>query len=224
MSRKHTLRSQSGFTLVEIILVLAISSTMLTIAFVGQRQLRSRAQFDAAIEKVVSSISNAQNQATAGVNTQGSGDGLAAGMCPTGPSPTVANPVVFAGTTWTIDGKASAPSVATISIDYYKAIPGLSPASACIFDSQSIGLPSDVSLVGAAARRVAGLVFMRTNNGSLDVCPLQLPTVPAFQAQSRQAFVGSACPNAALTFTLQDTEGHISDIQVDPSGLAKRLN
>ena len=66
---------QHGFTLIEVILVVAISGALLMIAFAGQGQLRAQAQFDAAVNKVVSTIPYAHNQANAGVNLTGNGNG-----------------------------------------------------------------------------------------------------------------------------------------------------
>jgi prepilin-type N-terminal cleavage/methylation domain-containing protein len=64
----------SGFTLIEIILVVSISSLLIIIAFVGQRQLREQARFDAAINKVLQEISYARNYALSNVNEIGSGN------------------------------------------------------------------------------------------------------------------------------------------------------
>lgn len=227
MARIHSLNSEAGFTLIEIMLVTAISASLATIVFLGQRELRSRAQFDAAVEKVVSSISSAQTQATAGVNIIGSGNGLAAGKCRTGPPPSLANPVVFAGTSWTVDGTGANTA---FTIDFYKAIPGLPgsrPSAACVFDSNAIGLPTGVQISAPAANvnKVSGILFVRTNSGGLDVCPAApKPSANAFENSARKFFEDAACVNGTLSLTLKDADGHTSDIRVEASGLARRLN
>jgi prepilin-type N-terminal cleavage/methylation domain-containing protein len=66
--------NNAGFTLVEIILVMAISGLLLVIALVGQHQLQARSRFDAAIDKTLQNLAYARNEASAGVNTFGTGN------------------------------------------------------------------------------------------------------------------------------------------------------
>jgi prepilin-type N-terminal cleavage/methylation domain-containing protein len=227
MARIHIFKSESGFTLIELIVVMAISASLVSIAFIGQRSLRSQAQFDSAVEKVVSSVSSAQTQAVAGVNILGAGDGLAAGNCPTGPPPSTANPVVFAGTSWTADDQTG---TVVFTIDSYKAIPGLlpfQPSASCVFYSQAIALPTGVQISApfASVGNVSGMLFVRTNSGSLDVCPAApKPNANAFENNARQSFENATCVNGTLSLTLKDLDGHTSDIRIDASGLARRLN
>jgi prepilin-type N-terminal cleavage/methylation domain-containing protein len=65
---------QSGFTLIEIIIVMAISAGLFLIIFAGQKQLRERTRFDAAINETVQQIAYTRNYALAGVNPYGNGD------------------------------------------------------------------------------------------------------------------------------------------------------
>jgi|GEM_PF-2930935 len=228
MARIHTFKSESGFTLVEIILVMAISASLASIAFIGQRALRSRAQFDSNIEKLVSSVSSAQTQAVAGVNSTNLGTiGTGVDKCAGGPGPSVANPVVFAGTSWTVDSTGAS---VVFTIDSYKAIPGLPgspPPAACVFTSQAIGLPAGVQVSAPAASvgQVSGMLFVRTSSGLLDVCPAAIKSsANAFQNTARQSFENATCVNGTLNLTLKDLDGHTADIRVDASGLARRLN
>jgi hypothetical protein len=151
----------------------------------------------------VATVSDAHNQATAGVNIVGSGDGVTA-ACPGGGAP---GTFVFAGIAWTADsGLPGSP----IKMDYYKASPGV---SACIFQTQELGLPAPLTV--ATGGRV---LFVRNSTGGLNVCPVNLATnvVPSFQ--------NGACASGSLALTLSDTDGHTSQVTIDPSGLARRQN
>jgi prepilin-type N-terminal cleavage/methylation domain-containing protein len=226
MARLHILKSESGFTLVELIIVMAISGSLLSIAFVGQRALRSRAQFDATVEKVVSTVSSARTQAVAGVNISSTATvGTGVDKCVGGQPLSTVNPVVFAGTSWTID---STGSNTVFTIDSYKARPGLaSPADACVFDTEAIGLPTDVQLSAPAANvgKISGMLFVRTNTGGLEVCPAAARgSSNAYENNVRNFFQNATCANGALSLTLKDLDGHTADIRIDTSGLAQRLN
>src|SRR6266568_2530142 len=114
-------RGQAGFTLIEVIIVMAISSLVIVIAFIGQRGVRSRAEFDAAVNKLVATIADARNEATSGVNVVGSGDGTM--KCPGGPNPgtTADARYTFAGTAWSADNSMTGK---IIKLDYYEAFYG----------------------------------------------------------------------------------------------------
>lgn len=205
----------AGFTLVEIVIVVAISSALLVIVLAGQRGLRSRAQFDAAVNKMVSTVGDANTQASAGVNIIGSGDGT--NRCSGGP----AGQYVFAGMVWTADN--SLPG-SPIKHDYYKVGPvkadGPEPGVvACIFDTRPVSLPAPVT-VNAPGGRV---LMLRNNNGSLDVCQANNPTAnpaPSFQAGACVA----PFARGTLTLNLSDTDGHVSQVLIEQSGLARRQN
>ena len=59
---------QSGFTLIEVTLTLAISGLLILIAIVGQVQLRRRAQFSDAVERVKSNLNITRSEANTTVN------------------------------------------------------------------------------------------------------------------------------------------------------------
>ncbi|HSH31077.1 MAG TPA: prepilin-type N-terminal cleavage/methylation domain-containing protein, partial [Candidatus Saccharimonadales bacterium] len=59
---------QSGFTLIETVIVLAISGALVTIALSGQSQLRENSQFSDAIEKVKNNLVLVKNEANTTVN------------------------------------------------------------------------------------------------------------------------------------------------------------
>ncbi len=202
-------RSESGFSLIELILAMAISSSLAVIAFQGQRALRSQADFDSSINKVVSTINDARNEATAGVNIIGTGDGSAGagGGC----AASTPGKTIFRGTSWTFDNTVGSP----IKIDYYKSTPGT--ADVCSFQTQSYLAGGGLSMkVGATPK--GRVLFVRTDTGALDVCPSTglVSVLPVFKAGS--------CANASVTFSFTDTDGHKSQVLVDGSGLAKRLN
>lgn len=67
------LKSQSGFTLIEIMLTLAIASLLAATAFAGQASFRARAQFLDAVERTRNNLVDLENQSTTGFNTGASG-------------------------------------------------------------------------------------------------------------------------------------------------------
>lgn len=66
-------RNHAGFTLIEVIISLAIAATLIPIVIAGQRQIRERAQFLDSIERVDQAIRNVKNEANTTVNTSGNG-------------------------------------------------------------------------------------------------------------------------------------------------------
>ncbi|HSX48151.1 MAG TPA: prepilin-type N-terminal cleavage/methylation domain-containing protein [Candidatus Nanoarchaeia archaeon] len=61
-------KSQSGFTLIEIMLTMAIAALLAATAFAGQGSFRARAQFLDAVERARNDLVNYENQATTGKN------------------------------------------------------------------------------------------------------------------------------------------------------------
>jgi prepilin-type N-terminal cleavage/methylation domain-containing protein len=205
---------QAGFSLIELILVMAITSSLVVIAFVGQRGLRARAQFDADVDKVVANVAQARNEATAGVNVVGDGVGNPSSGCGGGTG------YIFAGLALTAD---NANPGGVFKVDYYEAGPtsagGPAPSNACVFDSRTISLPSSLLVSGTGSR----VLFVRTKNGGLAVCPvsdLAKDVLPAFEAGACTVGLGSL----PYLLTLTDSDGHSSQLNIDSSGLAKRLN
>ena len=199
---------QTGFTLIEVILVMAISSSLLLVAFVGQGQLRAQAQFDAAVNKLISSIADAHNEATSGVNVVGTGDGTTA--CPT----SVGTDFVFAGVAWVATGPGD------LRMDYYKAIPqSASSADSCIFTNQKISIPAPILVNIASAPSLQGgrEIFVRKDNGGLDVCP-----IPNNTTNVADIFRAGACAEGTLVLTITDGTGRKGQVTIDKSGLAQR--
>jgi prepilin-type N-terminal cleavage/methylation domain-containing protein len=202
------LRRQAGFTLIELIVTMAIASTLSVIAFAGQQQLRARAQFDAAVNLVVSSVNAAQNESRSGVNVTGTGTGVTA--CAGGPAASNTFPFrqyVFAGTEWR--ASTAAPN---ITMRYYEALPG---NTACIFRTKTFAPPVSLSIVAPAGG--ARALFIRNDAGGVRVCTvnnLTTDVVPLFR--------GNPCSNAAMTLTVQGPRGDRANITIDPSGLARR--
>ena len=214
-----SISKQSGYTLIELMLVLAISGSLLGVAFISQRSLRSQAAFDATINKVVATIADAHNQATAGINTQGDGNGAIPCVGPPAP----ANRYVFAGVSW---NAVDLPAGAQFSIDYYKS---LRPGAACTFQSsQNINLPSNVNItlsLGGPAGGTQRVLFVRDAAGGTSVCldtqALAVTVLPSFSSGTCTV---PATGGAAISLYFSDTDNHKSQIQIDPSGLAKRIN
>jgi prepilin-type N-terminal cleavage/methylation domain-containing protein len=150
---------QAGFTLIELILVMAISSSLLMIAFVGQGQLRAQAQFDSAVNKIVSSVAAAHTEAASAINLAGTGDGTI------GCGAAAAQDYVYGGIAWVATGSGD------ISMEYYKVIPLSGQASeSCIFATQKVGLPTavQINISNPATAQGGRELFVRRDNGGLD--------------------------------------------------------
>jgi type II secretory pathway pseudopilin PulG len=223
--------SESAFTLIEVVLVTAISSLLLIVALLGQAALHKQALFDAGVNRIESAIADAKSQSTAGINLQGNGDGSQ--RCPGGGS----DPFVFAGTMLSVDSTAP---LSPVRITYYEAQepkPGTLGTVACEISSmaQSVeaGVPDlSVSLVKPAAPKGA-LLLIRTLTGGLAVCyatDLSAGNIyPAFAAggctggvPAVSSLPAAPAPANALDILLQDSEGRSSHIIIDQSGLPRR--
>lgn len=68
MGNKYHKITSAGFTLIEVTLVLAISSALAVILFLGFRQSRSQNQFRDAVERVVTRLEQVKNEANSTVN------------------------------------------------------------------------------------------------------------------------------------------------------------
>jgi prepilin-type N-terminal cleavage/methylation domain-containing protein len=221
---------EQGFTLIEIVLVLAITGLLFVVAFQGQSQLRYQALFDSSVSKMVQDIAQTRNEATAGVNTTGTGTGAYAGGGGCG-----AGDYVFAGTSWTADSHVSASRIATFTVDFYNAAidksndpQGVLTGVACKFKSETLTMPSDVMVNSTLvlAKRGVRVLFVRSVTGDLVTCSeasMTASVLPTFGAGACTA-PDTAIPAAGLTFSVKDVDGRTSQVLMDPSGLAKRLN
>lgn len=73
-------RAQSGFTLIEITIVMAISSGLAVIALVGFTSLRDQAQFSASVEQFTQSLLSRRQEALTMVKLSGGGDNCTAAV------------------------------------------------------------------------------------------------------------------------------------------------
>lgn len=213
----------SGFTLIEVVLVMALSSLLLMAVFAGQSQLRSQAQFDADIDKVVASIDYARNQASSGVNLTGNGDGMSGCAGAQGQT-------IFAGTVWQISN-SFLPNAMT-EVKYYKANPGVGGAgiAACVFQSQLISVPfSDISLSNSSPSS-QGLIYAKTPTGGTIACNLSdasdtsLEVLETFETGACAGGATDLDPSGTVTLNLTNSWQQTGAIQIDASGLAKRIN
>lgn len=74
----------AGFTLIEIVLVMAISGMLFVIAFAGQRQLRDQARFNESVTNIIQQISYARNYSGSHVNEVGGGNSTVGVIAGTG--------------------------------------------------------------------------------------------------------------------------------------------
>jgi Tfp pilus assembly protein FimT len=233
-NRLKNLSDTGGFTLVEITLVLAITSSMIAIAFTGQHALEERASFDAAINSTLQDLSYARTDALANVNLVGS---------QTGPGDTLhsysGGPVEVSGTAFSFDTTRTGGDLGALDTIYaiynsgddltaYTDNPyGNSPA--CDDPGQATdcagheeyfsALPtSDYTLkkVGGGVLTGAEVLFINTDNG-LKVCT----------AYTNTATYANDCSSSAGTIdlVLTNLDGYSSTIEINgSSGIAKRVN
>jgi prepilin-type N-terminal cleavage/methylation domain-containing protein len=216
---------QSGFTLIEVVIVFAITGMLILIAFTGQDAIRQRAQFDSAVNQLVATVAEAKTDAMAGYNNVDTGATSGQGLGGTCPGGHAGDPNVFAGTVWSAD---SVGGVAVVTIDYYKAetdsvtknLDGVS----CRFDSTSVTVPYQVD-VSDGAQPGGRIVFARNDTGNLVVC--QITNMGGYPGSATNVF-GDPSANCVqpgpLAMKFFDTGGHSADVQIDDSGLARRLN
>lgn len=207
-------KAQSGFTLIEIIFVLAISSAMFISILAGERFIRSRAQFDAAINRAIASANEARSMANSVVNAQG--DGTGAQRCPQPGAPNgngtfPYSQYIFAGTEWIASRTAP-----MLRINSWKAIPGT--AWSCTFKTTQVDVLDGV-YVSSPGPQGGRVLFLRNDNGTMTTCFM---TDTATSAAT--SFANGSCPNALTTqdFTLTDNNGHAATITIDSSGIARR--
>ncbi|HEY6737130.1 MAG TPA: prepilin-type N-terminal cleavage/methylation domain-containing protein [Candidatus Saccharimonadia bacterium] len=205
-------RAQSGFTLIEIIFVLALSSLMFVAVLAGERYLRSRTQFDANVNRVVASETEARNRAASVRNTAGDGTGTAkcGGAAPNASGVFPYREYIFAGTEWVASGTSP-----MITIRSWKALPG---SFACSFDSEVVAIPSN-TVASAPAPNGGRVLFIRDDFGRVRTCFLTDVTTDV-----SATFAGGACPTnlTGLTVSVADNESHTADVVIDASGLARR--
>jgi prepilin-type N-terminal cleavage/methylation domain-containing protein len=220
-------RNAAGFSLIELIVAVTISSALIGVAFAGQGQLRGRAQFDASVEKIVGSINDAHNESTAGVNTLGGGNGKAAGTPCTA---TVGEKLLYAGTTWSAVDVAAG---STFTLNYYAVKVGVvtntrSALPPCLFDTKQIGVGSSLRVNAAvlpALNRNTNLLFLRDDLGGLSVCKSNGALGPAMSSiQAGVCVLPVASGTISMTLTDNNFSGFKSVVQVDASGLAQRIN
>ena len=203
-----SIRKNKGFTLIEIILVIAITSSLVLVAFVGQGRLRGQAQFDAAVNKVIATIADAHNEASAAVNFNGAGNGIS--DCNNGGS--VSSEYVFGGVAW-----VAAPD-GTYRMDFYKVVPQASASYGCIFNKVTISMPAPIMVNASNPGGTQGAkeLFIRSND-VLNICPVTDNTVDV-----EALFRAGNCPEGTLTLDITDEQGRHGQVVIDKSGLAQR--
>jgi hypothetical protein len=85
-------------------------------------------------------------------------------------------------------------------------------------------LPSVVRVNQAPGTGVAKALFIRNDTGGLNVCAVTSAAVLLSSSFIAGDCVGGAAANTPLILDLRNADQHTSRVQVDPSGLAKRVN
>jgi prepilin-type N-terminal cleavage/methylation domain-containing protein len=205
------LSNQAGFSLIEVVIVLAIASGMLTMVLAGQQQLRTSANFTAAVDKLIAGIGDTRNQALSGVNIGHANVGTGADH-PCGG----AGVTQFAGTTWN-----ASPGGNTVYTRQVWAITNSNGSIATCADSTQDATISTVVPLTMTSPGQVQVLYMRNNNGGLQIC-----LIPS-SANAAPDFTSGTCRNNEtnpVTMTVTDGLGNTSRIKIDPaSGLAQRI-
>jgi prepilin-type N-terminal cleavage/methylation domain-containing protein len=218
--------SEKGFTLVEVVIVMAISSLLFLIAFIGQRQLRARATFDGAIEKTLQNIAYTRNYALSNVNPGGQGNDTN---------------TVTAGATFEMNnthyprfpleesasvyghgdsaGNLDLTTLSELPAGGIAACPaGEHPDDTDECREQFFGDGDQLTVSGAGFNTWFEIIYLNTGHG-LIICDHSDTSGGGYVAAC------AAPPNRPIRFTLTDPDGLSAVIQVDPhSGYAHRLN
>jgi prepilin-type N-terminal cleavage/methylation domain-containing protein len=231
---KLSLTAKNGFTLIELILVMAITSLLAVIAFKGQGAVQGRARFDAAITQTVQDINYTRNYALSNVNEAGQGNKL---VGPTG------GPTEFVGASMVFN-----PAQPNGDLTLYDAVFELDNAGGG-FNTYSdnpygsMGNPGQ-AVDGAATENIfttlstAGYTIWNATPAvwvsvpAIDIVYLnssgQITVCPAFTITQTYSWECSAAnPNfgKVMDIGIKSSDGYKSTIQIDPvTGYATRLN
>lgn len=205
-------RQQAGFTLIELILGMAITSALVIGVFAAQKGLRDRTQFDTSVNLVTASMAAALNEAQSGVNLNTTQRGRGENRCPSGPAATNTFPYqqyVYAGVEWVIR-----PGSPLVRLRHWKALEN--SGVACVYETTNQQVPGNLSVTAPSAQG-GRVLFIRTSTGSMRVCAVndQTTNVQPF-------FAGGSCTAPPVTFRLTGANGSALNITVDESGLARR--
>jgi prepilin-type N-terminal cleavage/methylation domain-containing protein len=229
----HTRRqTEAGFTLVEVVLVMAIAALLVLAAWNGQTAVRHQAEFDESVNRVITAVADARNEAVAGINTDGFGNGTT--RCAGG-----SNPYVFAGTMVVFDSAAA--SGAQVTTRFWEAEEpkaGVLGSDACEITTAArqinVGQADFTARLAKPSAATGAVLFIRGANSVLTVC--YSTTLNTNQLKS--AFAGAGCPGGAIQLIsslpaapapprsmdvqLQDSLNHRAHIFIDQSGLPTR--
>jgi prepilin-type N-terminal cleavage/methylation domain-containing protein len=222
--RKLPPQTDSGFTLVEVTLVMAITSTLLVLALIGYSSLIKRQRFDTAIAKTLQDLSYVRQFAISNINDTGHGTSKASLLV--GASMEYQNqhldndhPLAEMEPIFAAEDSGGQPDYSTLS-----EIPLGSDAGLCNPAASDDGdecweryFPTNDNLTLASPNQTIIVIYVNTNNG-LEVChELSGGGVTLFDACADTA-------GATFTFDITGSSGLTATIEVNgKSGIARRV-
>lgn len=185
---------QTGFSLIEVTIVLAISGLMLAIILLGSGESRSRAQFRQSVESTATKLVQIKNEAN---STTGSVTGK------------VVEKAVF-GTLVEVDSTNMKLVVTTLVID------NTSEDSARLVTKEGSAQYYDIPWGPNISTNKGGVVFARRpENGQLRV--YALPSGVSFGSAGRALSYFDALMPTTVRLTITDSRGHRAYITIETS-------
>lgn len=206
-----------GFSVVEIIMVLAITSLLFLIAFSGQAEIRSRARFTDAIDQTVAAITKAQNEANSSLTLNQAADrGTGAGAI---------DKTIFFGMLARISNGESQITVTPMTMPEEPVL-CFGGCSVEIRDDlqYSFEIPWQVSLDSPACVIPRWVAFTRHPSNGQNFTYTAPPTCTNVDLTRYNSYSASLrSPANVLNLQFRDDRNHLACISIDPpNGLVRK--
>lgn len=184
-----------GFTLIEVIMVLAISSLLALILLGGYQETQKRERFRDSVERTVTLLEQTKNEANATVNVAGDGD--------------TAGRLVFAKAVIFTDGSSDI-EVVTLSAADREVLSGIRQD-----DSRTVRIPWQVEFAGASSTHKTVVFTRSVVTGQLDTYVLSTDNVTDV-AQYVDTAAAASNTSAIGEFVLTDPfDGFLATVRVN---------